>query len=277
MHRPIVDIERRKDASIGRDRVARGGATDDDVNVRRLRGARIAHQDPGRHASAIVLIPGVPIIGRELVDWVTHHFIETRAIQRAFTREDRQGARRPSSRRADHTHRTIHLTGEGRKDASIGRDRVTMFFSANVDIDIRGLTGARVAHQDPGRHVDHIVPGEPVFGRELVDRKSHQFIETRPIQRTFTREDRQGARRASSCRADHTHRTIDFASKRRQDAITGRDAVAVFFSANVDIDISHLRGARVTHQDPGRHVDHIVPGVPVLGYKLIGGIAYSVH
>ncbi len=51
---------------------------DIDVDIRRQRAGGITHQDPVCHGD--IVIPGEPILGRQLVARITHHFVEAISI-----------------------------------------------------------------------------------------------------------------------------------------------------------------------------------------------------
>ncbi len=285
LHRTIRGGERRGDVAVGGNRIRCGiylDPGDIDVHIRFLAAAGIAHQDPGLHAIAAKLVhPGEPVIRRELVEGNAHHFAETAASDGPFAAEDVDRCGCTSPRDTHHPHRTVQLSCEGRCDIPTGTNIIRcgiLLDAIDVDIDIGMLAGGRIAHQHPGLHVDPIVPGEPVFGRELVEGNPHHFIEAAVKDRAFAGKDVQCCRGACSTDTHHPHRSTHQAIESWRDILARFNIVRCGIPldpTDVDVHIGILAGGGIAHQHPGLHVDAIVPGKPVFLHELVRRIAHQ--
>ncbi len=288
LHRTIRGGERRGDVAVGGNRIRCGiylDPGDIDVHIRFLAAGGIAHQDPGLHVVGIELVhPGEPVIRRELVEGNAHHFAETAASDGPFAAEDVDRCGSTSSCDTHHPHRSTDQTIEFRLDIPARLNiirRGILLDAIDVDVHIGMLGGRRIAHQHPGLHVDPIVPGEPVFGRELVEGNPHHFIEAGVKDRAFAGKDVQCCGSACSADTHHPHRSTHQAIESWRDILTGWDLVrnatgrgVLLDATDVDVHIGILAGGGIAHQDPGLHVDAIVPGKPVFLHELVCRIAH---
>ncbi len=130
-------------------------------------------------------------------------------------------------------------------------------------------------------HIDVIVPGEPIFGGELVRRIAHHLIETRTINDPLTGEDRDGCWRSRSAHTDHFHRSIAYIELGGDVAVGSNCAGGSLLDpGNVDVHIGRLAAGGIAHQDPGLHIigiELVHPGVPVIGRELVETACPSLH